>query len=244
MGGTKVQIAMAPSEIIEAHITYQGRQVRVHLPQNEAAVVREIFERQEYALPAWYVPADPMQVWDVGANVGLFALYMKLIHPQSVIYCYEPAPVTVALCRANTASQPDVHVYPFGLYSQEQEAAMNLDTTATVLNSILPTWGNRGNSVTVQLKDAGAEFDRLELAHLHVLKIDTEGCEVAILESLAASRLNRVDCVLVEFHSEADRRRIDQLLPDFHLYGFHTFALGIGVARYVHHRLLPQSLLT
>jgi FkbM family methyltransferase len=232
---------MAPSEIIEVHISYQGRQVRVQLPRNEAAVVREIFERQEYALPAWYSPAEPMQVWDVGANVGLFALYMKLKYPQSAIHCYEPAPATVALCRANTAGQPDVHVYPYGLYDQDQEAAMNLDTTATVLNSILPTWGNRGDSVTIQLKAAGAEFDRLGVAHLHVLKIDTEGCEIAILESLGAGRLNRVDCLLVEFHNEADRRQIDQLLPDFHLYGFHTFALGIGVARYVHRRLLPPD---
>ena len=231
-------MAMTPSEIIEVHITYQGRQVVVQLPQNEAAVVREIFERQEYALPAWYVPAEPTQVWDVGANIGLFALYMKLIYPQSVIYCYEPAPVTVALCRANTASQAGVHVYPFGLYNQEQEAAMNLDTTATVLNSILPTWGNRGNSVTVQLKDAGAEFDRLELPHLHVLKIDTEGCEIPILESLGPGRLDRVDCILVEYHSEADRRQIDQLLPDFHLFGCHILTLGLGIARYVHQRLL------
>lgn len=232
-------MAVIPSEIIEVQISYQGRPVRVRLPGNEAIEVRRIFEMQEYALPVWYAPAEPMQVWDVGANVGLFALYMKLKYPQSIIHCYEPAPATVALCRANTAAQTGVHIYPFGLYNQEQEAAMNLDSTATVLNSIRPNWGSRGNSVTVQLKEAGSEFDRLGLAHLHVLKLDTEGCEIAILESMTAGRLNRVDCLLVEFHSEADRRRIDQLLPDFHLYGFHTLALGLGVARYVHQRLLP-----
>jgi FkbM family methyltransferase len=230
---------MFPSEIIEANITYHGRQVKVQLPANETIEVKRIFEQQEYALPDWYRPAETMHIWDVGANVGLFALYMKLKYPQATVYCYEPAPATAALLQANTASQPDIHLYPFGLYNQEQEAAMNLDATATVLNSIQPSWGFQGHSVMVQLKEAGAEFDRLDLTNLHVLKIDTEGCEVAILESLGAGRLDRVDCVLVEYHSEADRRQIDRLLPNFRLYGFHLLSVELGVARYVHQRLRP-----
>lgn len=69
------------------------------------------------------------------------------------------------------------------------------------------------------------------------MKIDTEGCEVEILESLGP-RLAMIDYVLVEYHNEADRRRIDQLLCDFHVYGSRAVRPRLGTVRYAHERLM------
>jgi hypothetical protein len=46
------------------------------------------------------------------------------------------------------------------------------------------------------------------------LKIDTEGEEVDILERLGSFDY---DVILLEYHSDANRRKIDALLADFFL---------------------------
>jgi FkbM family methyltransferase len=54
--------------------------------------------------------------------------------------------------------------------------------------------------------DAGRQYDALGLPHLDVLKIDTEGCELEILESMGKC-LDMVDYVLLEYHSEGENNR-------------------------------------
>lgn len=228
-----------PSEIIEAVITYRGRPVPVKVPQNEARVIRDIFELQEYALPTWYRPAAPLQIWDVGANIGLFSLYIKLIYPQSTVHCFEPVTALSPLFEANTAALTHISLHPYGLFNRDQEATIYLSSVASVLNSLRPLPGHEQGQAAVQLKDAGAEWDRMGVSHLDLLKIDTEGSEIEILESLGR-RLDSVDILMIEYHSEADRRLIDHLLPQFSLYGQFTPYLGLGTPRYVHQRLLYQ----
>src|SRR6185436_14730657 len=72
--------------------------------------------------------------------------------------------------------------------------------------------GRRGE--TINIKRASTEFDRLGLKQISILKIDTEGCEVQIIDDLGA-RLEGADIIYVEWHSEEDRRAIDGLLGKF-----------------------------
>lgn len=227
-----------PQEIIEAAIAYHGRQIKVKTPRSEAFLVGEIFGANEYALLPTVSHSGPLKMFDAGANVGLFAVYMKLKYPGSIIHCFEPSPNTLPLCRANTESLGGVIVHPYGLYNQEQEATFYCHPHHTLQDSIKVS-ATAAYTTTIQLKDAGAVFDaNLPEKHLDVLKVDTEGCEIEILESLG-HRLDWIDYALVEYHSEYERRRIDELLKDFHLFGFRVVRPGMGITRYVHSRLLP-----
>ena len=61
-----------------------------------------------------------------------------------------------------------------------------------------------------------ASFYDIGDAKAHIVKIDTEGSEVDILERLGSFDH---DVILLEYHSEANRRTIDALLGDFFLVG-------------------------
>ena len=47
------------------------------------------------------------------------------------------------------------------------------------------------------------------------------------------------DVVLLEYHSEANRRRIDRLLADYVLVGGQVRGPHRGVTKYVHRRFFP-----
>jgi len=54
------------------------------------------------------------------------------------------------------------------------------------------------------------------LPKAHVLKMDTEGSEIDILERMPSLDF---EVVVLEYHSESSRRRADELLRDFLLVG-------------------------
>ena len=62
----------------------------------------EIFVERIYDQHDMNLGQHPI-ILDVGANIGLFALYAAERFPTSVIYCFEPAPPCLAALRKNVA---------------------------------------------------------------------------------------------------------------------------------------------
>ena len=170
---------------------------------------------------------------DVGANVGVFAAYAALAYRPGVIHCFEPYPPCVELLRRNAARFPAVRVHPFGLGRADADADMDLDPANSGANSVVPgRVPNPAGRVRVRVRAAGAVWDELGLGEVDVLKVDTEGCEVDVLAALGP-RLAGVRVVMAEYHTPADRRRIDALLPGHLLFGAWVHSLRRGVVKYV-----------
>lgn len=76
---------------------------------------KEIFEDEGYLPPGGFdLPERPVVV-DVGANIGMFALYAHGKWAGARLYCFEPAPRTVEALRRNVAGLPDVQVFELAL---------------------------------------------------------------------------------------------------------------------------------
>jgi FkbM family methyltransferase len=172
-------------------------------------------------------------VLDVGANLGSFAVYAKLFyHRRAVVHCFEPFPPTLERLRRNVASFADVVVHPFALGGRDGEATLYLHRELSGCHSLVRgLFDNPRGEVRVPVRNAGRVWDELGLEEVDVLKMDTEGSEVEILEALG-DRLSRVRSVLAEFHRREDRRRIDALLPGFTLFGFKFHSVDVGVVKY------------
>ena len=79
------------------------------------------------------------------------------------------------------------------------------------------------------------------IEQIDVLKIDTEGCEVPILRSLNRY-LPEVKVLYVEYHSERDRRMIDEILADTHvLWRGHVNFAYRGEFCYLKRELVPDE---
>ena len=226
-----------PSAIIKAEIIANNRRYDVQIPEQEVFRIKSIFDQKEYAVPEKRRGSGRYTVFDVGANVGIFSLSVHALHPQSRIYCFEPSPLAQKLLEANVGDFPEMVMYKYGLYNQDMETTMHVHRYNTGQNSIRFVGRHYAGGVLVQMRDAGRQFDELGLSHLDILKIDTEGCEVEILESMG-ERLDMVDYVLAEYHTEKDRRTIDGLLKPFHLLGSHAVMPGIGTVKYIHPTLV------
>jgi len=223
-----------PSALRTVEIRDGAERYPVRIPSGESGTVAQLFERGEYGgVPLARLNSPPV-IWDAGANVGTFALYAKLRYGRNaIVHCFEPYPSTVELLRGNLAPFPDVRVHPFGLGRRDGTPDLLVHARWAVSNSLrddlVPEPAGR---VPVRIRDAGAVWDELGLGEVDILKLDTEGAEVDILEGLGP-RLARVRVVLAEFHTEADRRRIDAGLPGHELFGMAFHAVGLGIVKYI-----------
>lgn len=157
-----------------------------------------------------------------------------------MVHTFEPYPPAAALLRANVAGLGGVHVHPVGLGPRDEPAAMYLHRSMAVSNSLrrdlVP---DPGGEVVVPVRDAAEVWDALGLGEVDVLKLDAEGSEPAILERLG-DRLGRVRVVLAEYHTGADRRRIDALLTGHELFAARVATPARGVVKYVRADLIRR----
>jgi len=207
------------------------------LPRNELFRVDRIFNRHEYGVPHIFLPLQPLVAVDIGANVGLFALYLKSLRPDCSIHCFEPAPHTFELLKINVHPLTDIHIHPLGLGDKSAIVSMALHPMNTGENSIKLAPSHPSNRTDVTIVAAKEAFTRIGLTYIDILKIDTEGCEVEILHNLQPW-LGYVGLILVEYHNEQDRRAIDRILSDFNLFGADITTTEIGTLKYINRRLL------
>lgn len=143
-------------------------------------------------------PGD--RVMDVGAAVGGFSV-AALEQGAKSVRCYEPIAKTFEILRDNVA--------PYGKRAVAIEAAMIAGEEPTLIMSSRPLGLNsplpRPQDKTITVP---ARCFRTELAafHPHVLKLDIEGGEYAILDDLRPGELKSVRSLFIEFHPLTQQR--------------------------------------
>ena len=155
-------------------------------------------------------------VLDVGANVGAAAVWFSVVYPDATVHALEPAREPFALLARNTADRPRVVAHQLGLFSADRSVPLHHGALDTVTASVGVSRLTRADAETVQLRAVADWLREQAIDRVDVLKLDTEGCEVPILEGMRG-RLASVQVLHVEFHREADRKAIDRLVGDTHL---------------------------
>ena len=195
-------------------LDFRGRKLPFRFPDsgNMRQHLQAILSGGDYPTPPLPSGHRVTTIVDVGANVGAAALWFLTAAPEARVVCFEPSRENFESLRHNLESFPNAEVHHCGLFSAERTANLHLGVSQCMQHSIFSSCETGDQIETIALRRASTEFDKLGIQQISVLKIDTEGCEVPILEDLGADRLSRVDVIYLEWHSEEDRRSIDALL--------------------------------
>lgn len=197
-------------------IRVQGQEYPFQIFDNALSreISRGILEGKTY--PRVNCIRDVRTVLDVGANVGAASAYFALAYPEATLFALEPSPASFRLLQRNLAPFPRVRTFNFGLFDRDATVPLYLSKEDEVTNSVGMSVLNTSRSVEVRLRNARAFVSEQKLDSIDILKVDTEGCELPILRSLA-DILPRTRVVYLEYHDEADRVAIDALLQPTHI---------------------------
>jgi FkbM family methyltransferase len=138
-------------------------------------------------LAAHWSSSPSITVFDVGANKGSYTKLVRKTMPNSVVHCFEIIPRTRDSLTANLSGIEDVVISDYGLSNAEThlEVGFNYDddSRARVTSTLLKM--NEVIACKVQTGDQYLAERNIEAVDL--LKIDTEGHEIAVLEGFRSA---------------------------------------------------------
>lgn len=150
-------------------------------------------------------PADQVPVLvDIGANIGMCALWFKNSFPNSRIIAVEPDPALVPLLLRNTATLADVEVIAAAAWHSEGYMELHADG---VCGSRLSEIGGIAENIShVNVRTT----DSLKLIpdYVTLLKIDIEGSELTVLRRLQGRLGPDIDYIHVEVHELVGKPRL------------------------------------
>ena len=179
-------------------------------------------------------------VLDVGANIGQYAQLVRELGPQTVVHSFEPHPAAFAKL-ACSAAKYGITAHPFALgdarceielFDYADEAGSQ---HASVHREVIEQIHRRpAQSHKVRSETLDAVADELGLTRIGLLKIDTEGSELAVLRG--ARRLldgGAIDVIQFEFNemnvvSRVFMKDFFALLPEYRIYRL----LGAGAIEF------------
>ncbi|MFP5255290.1 MAG: FkbM family methyltransferase [Acidimicrobiia bacterium] len=192
-------------------------------------VCQTILEGTTY--PALPFVDDVQVVFDVGANCGAASVHFARHHPEAAVHAFEPASRPLELLRRNAARYPNIEVHPFGLHTTDQRAPLWFGSGDSIVGSVVRV-DEAGGSEEVELRAAGPWAAAHGIDRIDVLKLDVEGAEVEVLESLAPL-LPTVKVLFVEYDSRQARQRVAELVEPSHELYVGILFLDQGEATYL-----------
>ena len=155
-------------------------------------------------------------VLDIGANIGASALYFSFMYPEAEIFAFEPAKAPYQLLQKNARLDSRIHAHNFGMFSVDRELQLYTGAIDCVTASIGKSAENTTESETIKLRSVRDWLDANSVTTIDLLKIDTEGCELPILEGVS-DFIPSIKLLHLEYHSEDDRKEIDRILDETHI---------------------------
>lgn len=152
----------------------------------------EIFGRLDYA-----APDDVAVTVDVGANIGISALYFLSRNDRSYCHLFEPDPRNLTKLRQN--------LEPFaGRFVLHEEA---VSTTSGIVSFGTEESGRYGgiglplsDTIEVSARDINEVLDEIVETNgtVDVLKVDTEGTEVSIVAAIRPELATQIKLIYLE----------------------------------------------
>ena len=122
------------SVITVSHKLPNGLSIRYQNRTEALYVYKEVFEDQVYLKHGIKIE-DGDCIFDVGANIGLFTLFVQSARKGCQVHAFEPSPELCEILRANVAAfGPNVTIHECGLSDVEKEAVFTFYPKYTILS--------------------------------------------------------------------------------------------------------------
>jgi FkbM family methyltransferase len=192
--------------------------MKMQIPENMTEHIEKIF-KGEYDIA--YRNPSPV-ILDIGGNIGGFSLWADKRWANSKIYSYEPIKNNFNLLKKNTKDMDNITISNVAIGSKTETRRMYYGAhnigECSFINGAEQV--EKGEEVSVMSASL--------LPDANIVKIDTEGAEIEILENITI----KPDVYLIEFHSAYNRRKIDNILHDYTLVSANITMPNYGIVKY------------
>jgi FkbM family methyltransferase len=191
---------------------------------------------EEFNLISKYVqPGD--EVFDIGANMGFYTIWMSKFISNGKIHSFEPDHGNFERLQKNIAlNNLQTQVIPNKIAASDVDGELGFTKGLDGENHIVNTTNQ--NSVTIQSRKIDSYVRRLNISAIAYMKIDVEGFEYAVLKGAdAVLSEKRIDIIQLEINktiSNSGKKINDVLgLLNQHQYGLCSYDVNANQLKVV-----------
>lgn len=192
----------------KVNLKLNGRDWQVYLrDEADQSVYNEIFKLGEYRSADSAIKTAKHAIVDAGAHAGFFTMYCRSLNKQVKIYAVEPEPGNLKSLKQHLAENKilGVKVIAGALAGQSEARRLILSTDSHNHQLAAPVFRGEADQdadKTILVKAFSfADFrHKNKIKKISLLKIDIEGGEYELFESLSAEDLSMVNFVILEYH--------------------------------------------
>lgn len=189
---------------------FKGMRFPVRLTSSvELALIREVFLDHEYEHPAL---DNPQVIFDVGANIGLAAIYFACLYPQATVYAFEADPDVFERLKHQTASFANIRPMHVALGGTDGTRQFFVHPESILSGSLIERVSGQ-RSVEVESVRISTFADREGIKEIDLIKFDIEGGEKELF--LHAEDRTRARMLVGEVHLDILNMSLDEFASLF-----------------------------
>jgi FkbM family methyltransferase len=137
-------------------------------------------------------------VFDIGANVGLWTKYI-LSRNAKKVYCFEPNKKALNHLKNTLNNNQNVTIIDKAIYQENTSLKFYVNEENSLISSLIAESGHSPSydvtAITLEeaIKDSNEE-------KIDLIKIDVEGAEFGIIDTLSKEIAEKIDSFLIEYH--------------------------------------------
>jgi len=209
--------------------TRSGLKIKIRVNSTDLMALTHVWIIQEYSGDDFPISNDDVII-DVGAHIGLFALFASQFCKNGKIFCYEPIKENYKILIENIEMNQIQNIFPNNLAVTKETSRVKI-----FLND-----DQSGHSMFIQNKNF-VEVDSKSLSDIFIdngikecdfLKLDCEGAEYEIVESLSADLFTKINKTVIEYHMvDTKPELLEQLINKLKQFSFsvHTRPLFVDI---------------
>jgi FkbM family methyltransferase len=207
-------------------ISKEGVKLRLNSLAGESFTFFENFVRRDYLRNGIALKTGDTVV-DVGANIGSFALLAaSVVGPTGRVIAIEPAGSTFARLDENVGlnSFGNLICLQAAIDHEPGKLALSVHPKSALSSAHNVNASSDGKVEIVPCRTLSQIFEEYRLEHIDLLKVDCEGSEYGIFESLSQELAARIRQIVMEVHPVAGRtfdgirHRLEELGFEVHQY--------------------------
>lgn len=163
-------------------------------------VYREVFEERVYLRHGIRIlPGDV--IFDIGANIGIFSMFVMENFPESRVHAFEPSPpITELLLKNVTRYHPSVTVHPFGIAEESRVARFTHYPNYSIMSGFKATPANDNETLKRGIQS--------QLAETHLEQDEISDRALNRMVKIALGETEEYTCEL---------RTISEVIDDLHI---------------------------
>ena len=177
--------------------TKNNIKIKIRTDSTDMMQLGTVWLAEEYKIPKFDINENDIII-DIGAHIGLFSLYASQYCKNGKIYCYEPIKGNYDMLIENLEINKIKNIIPFDYAvtkeNRHTKIYLNSDDSA---HSIIP---EGKNFVEVKSTTIKSIFDENKIHNCDLLKIDCEGAEYEIIDSIPKEYFLRINKIIIEYH--------------------------------------------